>query len=57
MIRRDHANLDVLRSTAVLLVLLAHLIMALGHLDDPLMKAWGLRQLAQLGVLIFWFVS
>jgi peptidoglycan/LPS O-acetylase OafA/YrhL len=49
----DYANLDILRATAVLLVFFCHLIMALGHLDDPLMKAWGIRQLAELGVLIF----
>ncbi len=51
--KSEHANLDVLRSTAVLLVLVSHVIMATGHLDDPLLKAWGLRQVAQLGVLLF----
>jgi peptidoglycan/LPS O-acetylase OafA/YrhL len=51
--RTNYVNLDLLRSTAVLLVLVCHLVMVLGHLDDPLSAQWGIRQLAQLGVLIF----
>src|SRR5690242_19156649 len=49
----EYTNLDVLRSTAVLLVLFSHLIMALGRLDEPMLQAWGIRDLARLGVLIF----
>jgi peptidoglycan/LPS O-acetylase OafA/YrhL len=51
--RRDYANLDALRATAVILVLVSHIVMASGHLDDPLMEAWGIRDLAQMGVLMF----
>ena len=50
---RTYTNLDALRSTAVLLVLFAHLIMVLGHLDDPVPKSLNVRGLAQSGVLMF----
>jgi len=50
---RTYANLDALRCTAVLLVLFAHLLMVLGHLDVPVSKNLGVRDLAQLGVLMF----
>src|SRR5215813_4937057 len=46
-------NLDLLRSVAVSLVFIAHLIMVLGYLDSPTMKVLALRQVAQLGVLMF----
>jgi peptidoglycan/LPS O-acetylase OafA/YrhL len=52
-VKHDNANLDALRSMAVLLVLLSHLIMSSGRLDDPLMKQWGVRELAQFGVTMF----
>src|SRR5262249_18241244 len=46
-------NLDLLRSVAVSLVFIAHLIMVLGYLDSPTMKVLALRQVAQLAVLMF----
>jgi len=51
--RRDNANLDLLRSVAVSLVFISHLVMVRGHLDDPIMKSLAVRQLAELGVLLF----
>jgi hypothetical protein len=37
------SNPDLLRSAAVLLVFVSHLVMALGHLDDPLMQQLAVR--------------
>jgi peptidoglycan/LPS O-acetylase OafA/YrhL len=48
-----HPNLDLLRAVAVTLVFVSHLIMALGYWDHPISKLWGIRDLAMMGVLMF----
>jgi peptidoglycan/LPS O-acetylase OafA/YrhL len=53
--RRDYVNLDLLRSTAVLLVLGNHTLKALGFFlsgSGPLV-IWGVNELGRLGVLLF----
>lgn len=52
-VQKDNRNLDLLRAAAVMLVLVSHLIMALGYLDHPFLKEWAIRDLAMMGVLMF----
>lgn len=53
MPRQDSANLDLLRTVAVLLVLFHHGLEAVGLRASPLVKAWGLDSVGKFGVQLF----
>jgi peptidoglycan/LPS O-acetylase OafA/YrhL len=46
-------NLDLLRSVAVSVVLLSHLVMSFDLYDHPISKALAIKELGMLGVLLF----
>src|SRR5262249_36713604 len=51
--QKENPNLDLLRAAAVMLVLVSHLVMALGYLEHPTSKELAVRELAMIGVLMF----
>lgn len=52
--RRAYTNLDALRSLAVLLVLVSHLVIGLGYKDNNVLTSWGgIIPLGHAGVLLF----
>jgi peptidoglycan/LPS O-acetylase OafA/YrhL len=49
-LKQDSPNLDILRATAILVVLVSHFPSSMGLGDDPF---WGLESIGRMGVRMF----